>query len=111
MELDAMRAKLREMAVAATDSDDSEFLLAVSSDLEATNTTARVSTEGWEASRKLANLSKSLRALLAEARDSVCSLQCRRCFPPGGGHSDQCRAIGAALAEPCGPTQTHGGAQ
>lgn len=69
--------------------------------------------------RKLHNLAKALwrdaedeaatlRALLAEAQDSVCSLTCRSYFPPGhvrseADHSDQCRAITAALAEPTPP--------
>jgi len=52
----------------------------------------------------------TLRALLAEAQDSVCSLTCRSYFPPGhvrseADHSEQCRSISAALAEPPAPTQ------
>lgn len=52
----------------------------------------------------------TLRALLAEAHDSVCSLTCRSHFPPGhvhseADHSEQCRAISAALNNPASVQQ------
>ena len=48
---------------------------------------------------------QTLRDLLASAQEDVCSLTCRSHFPAGHMHSDadhseKCRAITAALAEP-----------